>query len=151
MLRAHQYDLNTGTVWSCDRENERQKRLDLTVGLGGIKRWEETERREHRVRRRKFDREEKQRESTSSLSCVKIEACSLGHLLFSLTFCYLSLICFYLFTSLKSSCLHKLLLPFPRCLTLCCFSSFFFSPPSFFVFSLLVGNLEGLLIGASLC
>lgn len=100
----------------------------------GRNREEGTQSEEKEIRWRKIgkeDREEKQRESTSPLSCVKIEACSLGHLLFSLTFCYLSLICFYLFTSLKSSCLHKLLLPFPRCLTLCCFSSFFFLSPLF--------------------
>lgn len=98
----------------------------------GRNREEGTQSEEKEIRWRKIgkeDREEKQRESTSPLSCVKIEACSLGHLLFSLTFCYLSLICFYLFTSLKSSCLHKLLLPFPRCLTLCFFSSFFSLPP----------------------
>lgn len=98
------------------REHMKRERGDGDVQRDGAK--EKNEQIEGK--RRKGDRERERKGE-----CVKVEASSLGYLLFSLTFLCSALIHFYLFTSLKSSCLHKLLLPFPCCLTLCCFSSFF--------------------------
>lgn len=104
----------------------RQKCLDLKLlPVGGNKEMgrNREERTEHMKREWRDENvvDLRGKEEGKRTQSVKVEASSLGCLLFGLTFRRSALIHLYLFTSLKSSCLHKLFLPFPCCLTLSCF------------------------------